>query len=131
MVPGYNVCEAVILGKREKQPISVYSKIYSCKSNSFVSKKTYTFESIDAVVETLNRQCTFVADRAYDDKKIYKYIEKKECNFVIRLDKRSLLFKGKSRNIKELAKERKGKIRMDLMFEGEKKACYISHTKSN
>ena len=77
LVPGYNVCEAVILGKREKQPISVYSKIYSCKSNSFVSKKTYTFESIDAVVETLNRQCTFVADRAYDDKKIYKYIEKK------------------------------------------------------
>lgn len=129
LVPGYNVCEAVILGKREKQPISVYSKIYSCKSNSFVSKKTYTFESIDAVVETLNRQCTFVADRAYDDKKIYKYIEKKECNFVIRLDKRSLLFKGKSRNIKEVAKERKGKIRMDLMFEGEKKACYISHTK--
>ena len=129
LVPGYNVCEAVILGKREKQPISVYSKIYSCKSNSFVSKKTYTFESIDAVVETLNRQCTFVADRAYDDKKIYKYIEKKECNFVIRLDKRSLLFKGKSRNIKEVAKERKGKIRIDLMFEGEKKACYISHTK--
>ena len=32
IVNGYHVCEAVILGKNEKQPISVYSEIYSCRS---------------------------------------------------------------------------------------------------
>ena len=29
IVPGYHVCEAVVLTKKEKQPISLYSKIYS------------------------------------------------------------------------------------------------------
>lgn len=130
LVPGYNVCEAVILGKRENQPISVYSKIYSCKSDSFISKKEYTFESIDTVVKTLNRKCTFTADRGYDDKKMYKHIEEKGCYFVIRLGKRNLIFKGKSKNIKEVVKGRKGKIRMNFMFEGENKVCYISHTKA-
>lgn len=35
---GYHVCESVILTEKEKQPISVYSEIYSCKSDSFKSK---------------------------------------------------------------------------------------------
>ena len=30
IVNGYHVCETVILTKNEKQPISVFSKIYSC-----------------------------------------------------------------------------------------------------
>ena len=39
IVNGYNVCEAVLLSKNTNQPISVYSKIYSCKSKNFKSKK--------------------------------------------------------------------------------------------
>ena len=46
IVNGYNVCEAVLLSKNIKQPISVYSEIYSCKSKNFKSKNTYTIESI-------------------------------------------------------------------------------------
>lgn len=42
VVSGYHVCESVILGKNQKQPISVYSKIYSCKSDNFESKNKYT-----------------------------------------------------------------------------------------
>ena len=42
IVNGYHVCEAVILGKKEKQPFSVYSEIYSYKSKDFVSKNKYT-----------------------------------------------------------------------------------------
>ena len=38
IVNGYHKCEATILTKNEKQPISVYSKIYSCKSKGFISK---------------------------------------------------------------------------------------------
>ncbi len=55
VVNGYHVCEAVILGKNEKQPISVYSEIYSCKSEGFVKKNQYTMESIDTVINVLNR----------------------------------------------------------------------------
>lgn len=129
IVPGYHVCEAIVLGKRERQPISVYSQIYSTKSDSFESQKTYTFKSIDTVREVLKRTVTFVADRGYDDDKIYNYIEEKGDKFVIRLKDRNLLFKDKKRNIKEVSKERKGKVCMTLKFEGEEKKCYLSYTK--
>ena len=49
MVNGYHVCEAVMLSENTNQPMSVYSKIYSCKSADFKSKNTYTLESIEAV----------------------------------------------------------------------------------
>lgn len=129
IVPGYHVCEAVVLGKRERQPISIYSKIYSCKSDSFESKKTYTLESIDTAREVLKKPATYVADRGYDDDKIYSYIENKGDKFFIRLKDRNLIFKDKSRNIKEVAKSRKGKVCMTLMFQGEQKKCYLSYTK--
>lgn len=129
IVPGYHVCEAVILGKRERQPISVYSQIYSTKSDTFKSQKTYTLKSIDTVREVLKRNVTFVADRGYDDDKIYDYIEEKGDKFVIRLKDRNLLFKDKKRNIKEVAKERKGKVCMTLNFKEEDQKCYISYTK--
>ena len=48
IVNGYHVCEATILTKNEKQPLSIYSNIYSCKSNNFESKNKYTMESIKA-----------------------------------------------------------------------------------
>ena len=50
IVNGYHVCEAVILGKNEKQPFSVYSEIYSCKSSNFKSMNKYTLDSIDTVI---------------------------------------------------------------------------------
>lgn len=70
VVNGYHVCEAVILGKNEKQPISVYSEIYSGKSDGFISKNKYTMESIDTVINLLKRKCNMVFDRGYDDNKI-------------------------------------------------------------
>ena len=39
VVNGYHVCEAVILTNKEKQPISVYSEIYSCRSKEFINTK--------------------------------------------------------------------------------------------
>ena len=44
IVNGYHVCEATVLTKNEKQPISIYSKIYSCKSHNFISKNTWNYE---------------------------------------------------------------------------------------
>ena len=90
------MCEAVILGKNEKQPISVYSEIYSCRSKSFVSKNQYTMESIDTVTSVLNRKCNMIFDRGYDDNKIIDYVDQSGNYFVIRMnDKRVFLFKGR------------------------------------
>lgn len=93
IVNGYHVCEAVILGKNEKQPFSVYSEIYSCKSDGFISKNQYTMESIDTVINVLNRKCNMVFDREYDDNKIIDYVDQSGNYFVIRMkDKRNFLF---------------------------------------
>ena len=77
IVNGYHKCEATILTKNEKQPISVYSKIYSCKSKGFISKNNYTLESIKAVEEVVGKNFTGVFDRGYDDNKIFNYMKKK------------------------------------------------------
>jgi len=31
---GYHICEAIMLTKNEKQPVSIYSQIYSTKSKA-------------------------------------------------------------------------------------------------
>ena len=128
---GYHVCEAVILTSNEKQPISTYSKIYSCKSDNFKSKNTYTIESIKSVINVLNKPFTGVFDRAYDDNKIINYMEETNNYFVIRMnDRRTFIFKNKKKNCYEEAIKRKGKIRMELWFDdNEVHEVYVSHTK--
>ena len=129
-VNGYHVCEAVILGKNEKQPFSVYSEIYSCKSKDFVSMNNYTIESIDTVIKVLNKKCNMVFDRGYDDNKIIDYVDKTKNYFVIRMnDKRNFLFKMKKKNAYQEALKRKGKVKMELWFESEKKEVSLSHTR--
>lgn len=131
IVPGYHVCEAVVLTEKEKQPISIYSKIYSCKSNDFISKNKYTHESIETVKKILKRKGNYIFDRLYDDNKIYELVDKNEDYFVVRVqEKRSLLFKGKKKNCIEVAKSRKGKVIMKLDFSKETTEVLISHTKA-
>lgn len=130
VVNGYHVCEAVILGKEEKQPISVYSEIYSCKSKNFKSKNKYTIESIDTVINVLNRKCNMVFDRGYDDNKIIDYVDKSGNYFVIRMnDKRMFFFKRKKKNAYQESLRRKGKVKMELWFEDEKVEISVSHTR--
>ena len=129
IVNGYHVCEATILTKNEKQPISIYSQIYSCKSKDFESKNKYTMESIKAAERLVGDKFTGIFDRGYDDNKIIDYMSKHK--FVIRLDdQRVLLFKGKRHSVEEIAKGRKGKIKMKALFDdNEEKELMISYTK--
>lgn len=132
IVNGYHVCEATVLSKNNKQPISIYSKIYSCKSNNFISKNTYTLESIKAAENLIGKNFIGVFDRGYDDNKIYKYMSDNKHQFVVRLDdERTLLFKGKKRSVDEVAKSRKGKISMKALFDNnEEYELILSYTKA-
>lgn len=60
IVNGYHVCEATILTKNEKQPLSIYSQIYSCKSKNFESKNKYTIESIKTAEKLVGSNFTGV-----------------------------------------------------------------------
>ena len=130
IVNGYHVCEAVVLGKNEKQPISVYSEIYSCKSKDFISKNKYTIDSIETVIRVLRRKSNMIFDRGYDDNKLINYIDESGNNFVIRMnDKRNFLFKSKKKNAYQEALKRKGEVRMELWFEDSKVEISVSHTR--
>ena len=64
------------------------------------------------------------------DNKIIDYIDKSGNYFVIRMnDKRIFFFKGKKKNAYQEALKKKGKVRMELWFEGEKVEISVSHTK--
>ena len=130
IVNGYHVCEATILTKNETQPLSIYSKIYSCKSKNFKSKNKYTMESINAAERLVGDNFIGIFDRGYDDNKIIHYMSNHK--FVIRLDdQRVLLFKGKRHSVEEIAKGRKGKIKMKALFDdNEEKDLMISYTKA-
>ena len=132
IVNGYHVCEATILTKNEKQPLSIYSQIYSCKSENFESKNKYTIESIKTAEKLVGNNFTGVFDRGYDDNKIFNYMEKNKHKFIVRLDdQRVLLFKGIRRNVEEVSKTRKGKIKMTALFDdNEEKELMISYTKA-
>ena len=131
IVNGYHVCEATILTMNEKQPISIYSQIYSCKSSNFESKNKYTMESIKAAEELVGDNFIGVFDRGYDDNKIYKYMSDKNHKFVVRLyERRTLLFKGQKRSVEEIAESRKGKISYKALFDNEEYELSLSYTKA-
>lgn len=130
--PGYPVVNAVVLSKNQKQPIPIYSKIVSTKSDAFESMNTYTYESIKKAYETVGGKFLGIFDRGYDDKKTFRYLDKKGIDFIIRLKgNRNFLFKGKSKNVLKQAQSRKGKIVFNATFQKERKELTISYTKAN
>ena len=131
-VNGYHVCEIASLTKNEKQPVSLYSKIYSTVSENFISCNNETMKAEDFVLNRLrnnNAKKIFIKDRGYDTFELFLKNLKDDVSFIVRLDgNRNMLFKGKSRLVKEVAKTRKGKVHAKLMYKGENVDCYISYT---
>ena len=125
------MCNAVLLSKNTKQPIPVYSKIYSTKSKDFKSANNETYKSIDAVRECVGGKSLMVFDRGYDDKKLFDYVLSGGDDLLVRLKyNRNFIFKKKARKLYDAHDSRKGKIKMHLTFEGEEKDVYISYTKA-
>lgn len=130
--PGYPVVNAVVVSKNKKQPVPIYSNIVSTKSADFKSMNTCTYEAIDKVSKIVDRKFLGIFDRGYDDKKLFRYLDEKGIDFIIRLKgNRNMLFKGKSKNVLEQAKNRKGKIVFNATFQNERKNLTISYTRAN
>ena len=132
IVSGYNVCECVVLSEKEKQPLSIYSEIYSSKSPDFKSQNTYTLESIKEARKLADgKKMTCVLDRFYDSNQIIEELDKEDCTFIIRLkENRTFWFKNSVKAVGTVARERKGKIKMTLLFDdNEEHDVYISHTR--
>ena len=75
-------------------------------------------------------KATFVMDRGYDDNKMFLKLDELEQDYVIRLTaKRKLLFHGKWVPAAQLRNQRKGKIKMSLLYKGKEHEAYLSHVK--
>lgn len=131
--PGYHICEGSVVTKEESQPLSLYTKVSSTKSDGFKSMNDEMLKCIRSIKKFLKRRCTFVMDRGFDADVFYHYFLKEnegKDDFIVRLTgKRMLLFKGKSKKIEEVAAQRKGKIRMNMYFREGDKEAYVSHTR--
>ena len=132
-VNGYMVCEYVALTEKTQTPVSLYSKIYSTTSDSFMSENDETMKGEDIVNKKLKgtgKIPIYIRDRGYDANEIFKKDIDEDNKFVTRLEgNRYLLFKDKKKIVTDAVKNRKGKIVTKLMYHGENKECYISYTK--
>ena len=127
---GYHHTEIVGLTQNMKQPISIFSKVHSSTSKDYISANAVTFEGLDKVVNMLEERKlkgTFVHDRGYDNNEIFNYYFEKQQYFVIRLkENRKAYLNHKWYKITTIRDSRKGKIKMNIMFQGETKECYVS-----
>ena len=96
----------------------------------YISSNSVTKEGLNKVVALLNCRGatgTFVNDKGYDSNDIFNYYFSKKQHFVIRLtERRKVLYKNKWYNISTLRDSRKGKIKMDIILQVEKKQCFVS-----
>ena len=127
---GYHHTEIVGLTQNKKQPISLFSKIHSSTQKDFVSANDITFEGIDKIVNMLNKRKQkgiFVNDRGYDNNLIFNHYFEKNQYFIIRLkENRKVYCNHRWHKITAIRDSHKGKIKMNLLFQGEEKECTVS-----
>ena len=125
---GYLVTEACVLTKNN-HPVSLFSKIHSSNEKNFTSINDVTFSAMERAAAMFDR-ATFVMDRGYDDNKMFSKLDELHQYYVIRLTtKRKLFFHGKWVSATQLRNQRKGKIKMPLMYRGRQHDAYLSHVK--
>lgn len=116
---GYHVTEACVLTKND-HPVSTFSEIYSSKEKNFTSVNNITFSAMARGAALLGR-ATFAMDRGYDNNKMFLKLDELKQDYVIRLTaRRKLFFHGKWIPATQLRNQRKGKIKMPLVYKGKK-----------
>jgi len=125
---GYHLSEIVCVDKN-RQPASVFSKLYSVAETRFESANTITQQAISKVVKTVGSGL-FVFDRGYDDVKLFEFLEKKKQKYIIRAtSKRDVLCKNGVFNIENVALSLKGKFSFQIRFQsGLKENLKASYT---
>lgn len=127
---GYHHTEIIGLTQNNKQPISMYSQIHSSQSKEYISANDETFKALDTVIEGLekrNLKGIFVNDRGYDNNEVFNYYFRKNHQFIIRLKENRVIYTNhKWYKITTIRDSKKGKVKLNIFFEGESKECYAS-----
>ena len=107
---GYLTIEAAVLAKENKMPLPVYEKVFSPAENGFISETHENLECLRSLTKNFGTKCIRTLDRGFDANDYYRYLLSNNERFVIRAKKnRSVIYKGKTHNIMDVAKKFKGK----------------------
>ena len=127
---GYWFAGASALTANHKQPIPVYSRIYSTKEKGYVSNNAETIKSLEFLSNHFPQANIRALDRGYDAGYIFDYFIPKNENFIVRMDgKRNIVYMGKTILMSKLVSQIEGTH--TLKFEGKdgkKVNCKISIT---
>ncbi len=103
---GYPLCKAVAADIESKKVIPLYCEAYSHLAMDVKSENDQIFKVIDMIFKHLGDKGIHAIDRGGDRGFIYeKYLKRQRpIRFVIRLQERDLIPKGKRRNCTDIAK---------------------------
>jgi hypothetical protein len=125
---GYWYAGVSALTSQHKQPIPVYSRVYSTTEASYVSNNAETVKSLEFLSKHFPATNIRALDRGYDGGYIFDYFIPRDESFVMRMvGNRNCIHEGETILISELVKRFKGKY--SLKFEakdGKKSDCKIS-----
>lgn len=125
---GYWTLEIAALTATHKAPISIYDRVYSTIEEGFLSEDDEVLKGFRYLTRQFGSKGIRTLDRGYDVMTYYEYFLKKNEKFIIRTKKnRSVIYKGETLNIMDVAQLFKGKYRMDFTDKnGKRLECKIS-----
>jgi hypothetical protein len=128
IVDGYWFAGVSALTARHRQPIPVYSRVYSSKEEDYLSNNAETIKSLEFLSSHFPKTNIRALDRGYDAGYIFEYfIPRNECFIVRTTGTRNCLHRGNTILINNLAKQYKGKYVLKFEAKDSKKVnCKIS-----
>lgn len=107
---GYHTVGVTALSPEKKQPLPVYTRVYSSVEEGFVSAVDETLNALKFLGKRFKKSNIRAFDRGYDNNTYYEYLIDNKEKFIIRAKKnRDVFYKGERINILELANKFKGK----------------------
>lgn len=128
-IQGYNTIEVVGLTKNEKQPIPVYTRVFSTKEEKFISTSKEYIEAIKYLNKKFGKKGVYALDRWFDDQKYFYEFVKLGLEFVIRMKEIRKVANAKSgieENIKRKAK--RVKMKSSYTYKDKKGITRTAHT---
>jgi hypothetical protein len=107
---GYQTVGVTALTPEKRQPIGVYTHVYSAAEKGFVSATEETMKALRFLGKHFKKSNIRAFDRGYDANIFYEHLIDNKEKFIIRATKkRNVTYKGKTINILTLANRFKGK----------------------